>query len=235
MGSGPIPEWSTWHVGAAERVHRAVLHAVREPAVPILLAAMLTQVWRRSWLDVAVFGGSAGLIAWDRPLWPARLPVPQPIPGTGRRRGLEVLLAGLVYGVVLAPLPRTSAWFSVGLAVPGLVAALAVIGRAPGRGHPGTADRDEPAARDTSGSALGWGVWVVLALVLAVAELAAFLSQSDPRVDNPTRPTISTLVDPWLQSAEVRTVAIGLWVWLGWWIVVRVRAAGGSGERRTGR
>ncbi len=197
----PAPAWAATSV-------RALLV---EPTVPILLIAAAVQVVRQAWVDFAVFAGGAVVIRWD-----ARRPSRAVAPAGRRRMPLPLAVGVLAFGVLIAALPRGSVAESAALGVPGLVAAGALLRRRP---------RD-PLPEPSAAGLPGRFTWLVLGLALAVIELGSFLSESTPGVANPEHPTVSDLLEPFLESPVSRGLAALAWVAAGIWLVRRARTAG---------
>ena len=119
--------------------------------------------------------------------------------------------------------------------VAGLTAAPAGPGRARAteRQAVGTAvDRDDspdpdPPRAEAAGThdiptGRGWLVWPAGGLLLAFIELVSFLSQPDARTDNPSHPTVSTVVEPWLGNQAARALTLAVWLAMGWWLFRRL-------------
>jgi hypothetical protein len=62
----------------------------------------------------------------------------------------------------------------------------------------------------------GWAAWWVLVAALTSVELATFAAGSAH-----SAPTISDLVNPWIDSTASRSVGFALWLGLGWWLMRR--------------
>jgi len=199
------------------------MSVLREPALLVLMAVIVTQLWRQSWVDSAVFIAAALVIVIDHGRWPRRLALPRPLVGSRPWIAGAVVIGSLLVGAALATLPRTSAQLSLALAVPGIVAAVLAL-RRPRGVEVGRPAPPSPDADDVSDRGRGWLLWVGVALTLALIELTMFLGQPDPKTGNEERPTLSVIVEPWFDSALARAVGIAVWLCCGWWLVRRIRA-----------
>lgn len=211
-----------------------------QPTLIAVLLAGLVQVDRGYVTDIVLFFGIAVLMVWDGGRSPARGAVPLPAPAPPRRRAAVAVLA-LVFGALAAALPRRADALDLTMAVPGMVVLWALLraGRGDwrlgdrGHGDRGHGDRgsrtgtpERPGSRppaDLTGTR-AWRVWPALGLTLALVELGSFLGQPDARTDNPDHPTVSTVVEPWLDDTAVRALVIAAWVGMGWWLVRRLRS-----------
>jgi hypothetical protein len=204
------------------RAAPAALAVVREPAVPVLVLAGATQVYRAYAVDVLLFLGTLVLIVTERRRWGPDTRDATP-PARPRPAAVVVTAAAAAYAVAVSFVPQTTWWLDACLAVPGIaVLALALAPRRPGARRrdpvveaPG---RDLPAPRH-------WWVWPGLGIALALVELFSFLSQPDARTDSYEHPTLSTIVEPPLDSMPwLRALALFAWALIGWWLLRRVRA-----------
>jgi len=180
---------------------RVRLGLLREPALLILLLALVAMVRREYAPDIALVAGTAALVVVDARRWRFRTASARPAAPAAHRVEVAVLLAGVA--LAMAALPRRSGWTDVAFAVVGL----AVLGvawlpdRVPSVG-PGSV-----VATPTR-----WWAWPALGVLLALEELYSFLRQPAPMVDSPDHPTISTLVEPALATWPIRALVI--WGWL---------------------
>jgi len=66
---------------------------------------------------------------------------------------------------------------------------------------------------------IGAIAWIALFVALALWELAALLLQPSLTTDSQAHPTISVMTDPALATHPGRSIALLLWVALGWFIM----------------
>jgi hypothetical protein len=71
--------------------------------------------------------------------------------------------------------------------------------------------------------ALGASAWIVVFVGFGLWELAALVSQPALLVDDPRHPTVSVLLDPLFAHHLGRSVGLGLWLAVGWFLVERLR------------
>lgn len=203
--------------------HRAAAWTVANPTVPVLLIASVVQAYREAVVALAACVGTVLVILWDRRRWPRRTPVPPPRPAPlGWGLALALAVGILAFADLVGHLPRASVVASAALALPGLIAAALVL-RSPRPDPSGPTKPTDPGASEPAPTRWRFG-WMGVALAAAAIELAAFLSQADPQVGNPQRPTISAVVEPLLDSPTARTVAIVVWLAIGVWLIRRVRS-----------
>jgi hypothetical protein len=192
-----------------------------EPVIPILVVATMVHIVRRAPLDTAVFGGTAVLIVVDR-----SKTLITPAPATRRftsldRRWLDV--AAIVFGILVGGLRHGSWPVLMAISVPGVLAAMAVLGARP-RADAGSAEHP-PAPR-------GSRAWVVVLVALALWELSAFVQQPSPTIDSYDHPVLSSLIDPLLGVPWHRAIAIAVWFALGTRLVLAVVAHSEADQRR---
>ena len=130
------------------------------------------------------------------------------------RRGPAIVAAwlacGVLYAVVVGSFSRYS-WPAT-VAVIGLGAAVVLVGwQGPVR------DRPVPGPLPRRGRA--W--WGGLLVAGGSWELAALLQQPNLAVDSYAHPTISSLTDPLLGSYPGRSLALAVWLGLGWLVIRR--------------
>jgi hypothetical protein len=113
-----------------------------------------------------------------------------------------LLLVG--YAAVAGQFQTFTRQAQVATFIPGLVAVV-VAWRVPARTH-ARPDRRR----------IGWLCWWLVAAGVLVLEIVSLVAGADH-----DHPTISDLVNPWLAGAPGRTVAFGLWLALGCWLVGR--------------
>ncbi len=209
----------------------------REPIVVILLlTAFFTAVSGRS-VDGVLLLVVAVSLAWDsarsRRAGPQRGDAAPASAGTagppadgrppagqrptGRpllRRRLPLVIAGLVLGVLYAAVAGSFTRYSwpATAAVISLAAVVVVAGwRGPLRYRP------VPGRLPLPGSAL----WAGLLAAGGLWELASLFQQPSLTTTSYGHPTISALTDPLLTSHAGRSVAIGIWLMIGWFLVDR--------------
>ena len=193
-----------------------LLPLLREPALPILLAASVAMVTREYVPDILLFVGASLLLAVDASRWGFRTAPAEPATPVVRSR---TAVGGAITGAaVLTWLPRQSPLTDAAFAAIGIGTLGAVWLRDRGRDRCGGVPDDE-----VVGVPPRWWVWPSTGVMLAMVELYSFLHQSAPRVDGPGHPTLSTLLEPGLDLWPVRGVAVCLWLLGGWWLVRRVR------------
>lgn len=130
---------------------------------------------------------------------------------TTRRRSAAVvawIACGAVYAVVVGAFTRYS--WPVTVAVISLGAAVVLVGwQGPVR------DRPVPASAPLAGT--GW--WGGLLVAAGLWELSALFQQPSLTADSHAHPTISSLADPLLGSHPGRSLALAIWLGLGWLVV----------------
>lgn len=193
-----------------EGVVAARLRLLREPALPILLLALVAMVRRGYVLDMVLVGGAALLVLADAGRWAPVTASAEPGP-EGRGRPVLVVLA--IVAAAMTPLPRMSHRLDVAFTLVGVVVLAAVWRPGPGP----TADADQPAPPR-------WWLWPTLGVGVCLVELSTLFYQPAPRVDSVDHPSISTVVEPLLNAWPSRGLALWLWLLGGWWLVRRVRA-----------
>lgn len=186
-----------------------------EPTVVILLLASVAHLARRNVTDLTLFLGLVAVIAADRLHGPAS----SASPGLPRLPAAYVGAAAVGYGALVAPWARFGRVLPVVLAIPGLVALIAVLRARPVSLLP-------RAVPPPSG---GWVIWPAILVGGCLFELANFLVQPDPTTPNHEHPVLSDIVDPWLSSGLARGVFAAAWLAIGWWLL---RIVVGRRERR---
>lgn len=120
------------------------------------------------------------------------------------------ILAAATYAVIVGGFGRYSWPMTVAVVVPGAIVLMLAWREA-------SDPRPDVAPLDPFG-ALAW----ISALVgLAIWELAALLLQPTLTTDSRAHPTISVLTDPALATHPGRSIALLLWLGLGWFIMQR--------------
>jgi hypothetical protein len=211
----------------------AALAGFREPIVVILLLiAFFTTISGRPVNGLLLLIAAISL-AWDAARNRRRMAVPphaeaavgaaptgqaqgEPHPGPlvpGRARALVVLAgiaAGAIYAAVVGSFIRYSWPATTG--VIGLATAVVAIGwRGPLR------PRRDPGRLPVPGTAL----WAGLLAAAGSWELAALFLQPSLTTTSYAHPTISGLTDPLLASHAGRSVALAIWVAIGWFLAQR--------------
>ncbi len=199
---------------------QAVLSGLRQPIVLILLLIAFFTTISGKPLDGFLMLTVATLLVWDaartrlgylqvRTPSAARAPVPQ-----ARRRRLLVgaswVSAGLLYAGIVGSFKRYS-WPATA-AVVALGCLMVAIGwQGPLR------DRAQ-----LTGNALRrvW-LWAVVLVAGGLWELSSLLQQPHLTTDSYAHPTISALTDPLLASHPGRSLALGGWLLIGWFLAGR--------------
>jgi hypothetical protein len=204
------------HVGVERRLEPPWWRVLLEPTIPVIALAEIAHVARRNVIDIVLFAGIAVVIVVDRlrPLPRARADDASIVTDRLLRARAEVLAVCLGYGLLVAPLARAGRALPVVLAVPGVVALVALW-----RSQPPTHD-----VMRVPKPAGGWVLWPVAILAALLFELANFLSQPNAQTSNPDHPVLSDVVEPLLSSGVVRGVVCGLWLAVGIWLVRRMRS-----------
>jgi hypothetical protein len=147
----------------------------------------------------------------------AEPPGPRPaLPGPARRPGWRAaatglaLAGGIAYAVVVGSFARFS-WPAT-MAVVGLATLVVVIGwQGPVRARPDPGPPPRTGAALWGGVLLAGGLW----------ELGSLAQQPGLDVTSYAHPTISALTDPVLASHDGRSLALGVWLFIGWYLVRR--------------
>ena len=205
---------------AAATTSSGVGSLLREPALPLLLAASVAMVVRRYPPDIALFTGACVLLVVDARRWDrARERSAQP-PAAGVAVPLLVV-ALLPVACLAALLPAGSGRLDAFFAAVGLVALWCCW--APGGDRP-TQRGTRAGAEVAPARPPRWAAWPALTLAVLLVELWSFAHQTSPRVDSPAHPTLSTVTEPALAWSAVRAVALWWWLAAGVWLLRRVRA-----------
>ena|SRR2546427_4249025 len=206
LGAGGAP--------SSPAIAPGVLVAARDPVVIILLLAgifdglagnlihsvLLIAVGLALGREVAIgrggpasVAGSAGTLA-IAPLWPPVL----------------AILGAVAYAVIVGAFGRYSWPATLAVVLPGSVV-LIVTWR----------EKDYPRCDVPPLDAIGAIAWGSAFVGLALWELAALLLQPSLTTDSAAHPTISVLTDPLLATHPGRSIALLLWLGLGWFILQR--------------
>jgi len=191
---------------------------LREPAVPILLAASVVHVVRRNAIDFGVFFGTAVVILIDARRHDM---APAGVARIGRPRAWLVVAGMTLFSALVALAAPASLGARLVLVVVGLGALVLVLAR-PQRSP---ALQERPAAR-------GWPVWAVIGVAACLWELTSFIAQQVWPLDQDAHPAVSDLVEPLLQTWFGRAVFLVLWASAGWWLLRRLVGPGPDSERK---
>ncbi len=231
-------------VPAASGARRSAV--LTEPTLLFIVVAGMVHIARGYAADIVLFFGMAALLVWDARRSPALGAVPRPLEA-GRWARAVIVLSSLGFGVLVSRLPRDAPELNIAFAAPGLAVLWALVGRPlPGADTGANApaaplapeDRKPPPLARTGaprervkgqhvladGTIPGraWLAWPVVGLLLGFVELGSFLSQPDARTDNPSHPTVSTVVEPWLDNQAARAAVLAVWLVMGWWLFRRL-------------
>jgi hypothetical protein len=223
--------WTMESSGRSRTTHSgrttSAFSGLREPIVVILfLIAFFTGISGKP-LDGVLLALVAAGLAWDsakqaRPAsGPAEGPAaggdmnapPAPARAGGTRRPLAMaawLAGGLLYAVVVGSFTRYSWPATAGVI---LASAMAVV-----IGWRGPLLRRPVPARPALPGAAVWGALLVAG---GLWELSALLQQPTLTESSYAHPTISTLTDPALGTHAGRSLALVVWLALGWYLVER--------------
>jgi hypothetical protein len=216
---------------------------IRQPIVIILLLIAFFSAISGKPLDGLLMLLVAGGLAWDAarassreaaaapPGGPGSLPQPglsaavaaeppQPSPALVGREprpgwraaaaGLALAAAGIVYAVVVGSFARFS-WPAT-MAVVGLATLVVVIGwQGPVRARPDPGPLPRTGAALWGGVLLAGGLW----------ELGSLAQQPRLDITSYAHPTISALTDPVLAGHDGRSLALAVWLLIGWYLVRR--------------
>lgn len=196
---------------------------LRQPVVIVLLLIAFFSSISGKPLDGLLMLIVAAGLAWDARQHPGEAVAAardsavssSPRPSARYRRyrvlaGLVLVAAGTVYAVTVGSYIRFS-WPATFFVV-GLGAVVVAIGW-----HGPVRSRPDPGPLPRTGAALWFGVLVVGAL----CELWSLAHQPSLDTDSFAHPTISALSDPLLASHPGRSLVLGVWLLLGWYLVRR--------------
>ncbi|HTA02770.1 MAG TPA: hypothetical protein VK802_20490 [Streptosporangiaceae bacterium] len=199
---------------------QAVLSGLRQPIVLILLLIAFFTTISGKPLDGFLMLTVATLLVWDAArtrLGYLQVRAPSaaraPVPPARRRRllvGASWVSAGLLYAGIVGSFKRYS-WPATA-AVVALGCLMVAIGwQGPLR------DRAQ-----LTGNALRrvW-LWAVVLVAGGLWELSSLLQQPHLTTDSYAHPTISALTDPLLASHPGRSLALGGWLLIGWFLAGR--------------
>lgn len=208
------------------RLRHLARTARHEPVVVILLlTATFTAISGRL-LNGVLLATVAIALAWDaarhpdRAQEPARTEITVPAPSvqaqagrpvrTGRARPLVIaawLAAGALYAVVVGSFTRYS-WPATAAVIGVAVVVVAIGWRKSGQPRP------DPGKLPRTGAAL----WAGLLVTAGLWELSALFLQPNLTTTTYAHPTISALTDPLLASHPGRSVALAIWLAIGWYL-----------------
>jgi hypothetical protein len=200
---------------------------LREPIVVILLLIAFFTAISGKPLDGVLLALVASGLAWDsakqarRPAAAAEgraaesggnaPPVPARPAGTRRPLAMAVWLAGgVLYAAVVGSFARYS-WPATAGVILASAAAVVICWRGPLR------RRHVPARPAMPGAA----VWGALLVAGGLWELSALLQQPSLTEESAAHPTISALTDPALGTHAGRSLALVIWLALGWYLAMR--------------
>lgn len=174
---------------------------LREPAVPILLAATVVHIVRRDLVDIAVFLGTAVVIVIDA----GRPRVAATADDAPRQSRIWVAAALAVMAAVIALAPPATVGARAVMILIGILAAVVVL-----TSHHVVASPERPR---------GWVWWAVIGVATSLWELTSFIWGEVRPDEAANHPAISDLVEPLLTAWLGRVVFLLLWVAAGWWLV----------------
>jgi hypothetical protein len=208
---------------SGRRERAAVWVGLRQPVVIVLLLIAFFSSISGKPLDGLLMLIVAAGLAWDARSRSggavatvrddAVASSPRPSGHGGRYRvlaGLTLVAAGIVYALLVGSYIRFS-WPAT-FFVAGLGAVVVAIGW-----HGPVRSRPDPGPLPRAGTALWFGVLVVG----AACELWSLSHQPSLDTDSFAHPTISALSDPLLAGHPGRSLILGVWVLLGWYLVRR--------------
>lgn len=202
---------------------------LREPTVPILLAASVAHVVRRNVFDLVVFAGTAMVIVIDSRRRATVTGDARGWSANGLRSRTWLAVAGMTLLAAIAALaPPASFWARLVMVVVGLIA-LAIVLRQPRRARGRRVHDDQT---DPSGQLAGWPVWAAIGVAACLWELASFIAQQVWPADEDEHPAVSDLVGPLLETWLGRAIFLLLWAGAGWWLL---RELSGGAARRPAR
>jgi hypothetical protein len=197
-------------------------YGIRQPIVIVLLLIAFFSAICGKPLDGLLMLLVAAGLAWDvghRPAGAAAqtaagaqsvpaVPLPDSREGPGRTTGLALLAAGILYAAVVGSFARFSWPATIGVA--GVGAVVVIIGW-----HGPLRHRPDPGRLPRAGTAL----WGGALLAGGLWELSSLARQPSLDVTSWAHPTISALTDPLLASHPGRSLALAVWLLLGWYLV----------------
>jgi hypothetical protein len=218
--------------GASVSPAQAVLYGIRQPIVMILLLIAFFTTISGKPLDGFLMLTVATLLVWDA----ARLRLASP---AGRVGGSQAVPSRSAT-VMGAPAARARAGWSRLLSyLPWLAGGLAYAGVAGGFKRYSWPVTFAVVALGCLMVAIGWQgpvrrraaltgqalrrawLWAVILVAGGVWELSSLLQQPHLTTDSYAHPTISALTDPLLASHPGRSVALGAWLLIGWFLAGR--------------
>lgn len=169
----------------------------------------VVQLARGQWLDAALFGGGAALVAVSAILGPA--------PDRPRARPSAPLVGGgaVVLVIALSVAPRHSAWAAIAVIIAGLAAAAIAWRRTPA---PARGPRRWPGAL----RGLAWS-WAIIMIVAGLWELTQVTLGRMLPGGRAAYPALSDLLDPLVTPPIGQTLFAVGWVALGLFLAMRGR------------
>jgi len=168
------------------------------PWLPVFLTTFLFHVLRGASLDALIFGAGSAILILD---WKKASPWHMPSRPSLNKWTVSVLM--LVAAFVLF-FSKRGGWQDIVLLLALAPIAIAL-----------TYYRDHgPKPSATKVMARTRGLWVTIAIIMAVCELFAYI-WANVFKDDQSFPTISVLVNPILESAYGRSIFLVLWMLIG--------------------
>jgi hypothetical protein len=200
--------------------------AARDRLVWILGLAAFFDGISDNWIHAVLLGSVAAAVGRDAARETRGFPAPDAVPLLGARsapsRGrwsplaAPVVLAG--YAITAGLFDRYSWPATAAILLP--ASAVLVVGwQGPLRPAP-LPDPPDP---------VGVRAWAAVFVAAGLWELSALLQQPTLMVSSEAHPTISFLMDPVLATHLGRSIALGVWLGAGWWLLSRAPAEPGGG------
>jgi hypothetical protein len=206
-------------VGFVQTVAGDLRAALRDPVVVILFVAGLFDGISDNWVHACFLWGVAGLIGLDDARRRRGIAAPEVPLLSGEvtsspirvvsTRALAVT-AALAYVAVGGEYGRYT-WPATLVIIGPAVLVVAMSWRGPLRARPVPAPIQTPGVLAWLGLFVAAGLW----------ELGALLAQPSLRTDSYAHPTLSYLMDPILSEHIGRSIVLGVWLGIGWWLLTR--------------
>lgn len=215
----PQSPLQTRSVGFVQTVGGDVRAALRDPVVVILFVAGLFDGLSDNWVHACFLWGITVLIGLDdgrrrRGIAASEVPL---LSGEGTGSPVRVASTGalavtvaLAYVAIGGEYERYT-WPATLVIIGPAVLVVAMSWRGPLRARP------VPGPIRTRG-VLAWSVLFVAA---GLWELGALLAQPSLTADSYAHPTLSYLMDPILSEHIGRSIVLGVWLAIGWWLMTR--------------